>query len=131
MGNVILKQPSTRPVGELYFFADCEESLELGDPVYVSSVDYVEKPTNHKNSKPVVGIAVQKINSTRVKVQTFGNCDIDIDGLSVSTQVFLGTDGSVSNTITTDGYTHTLGHCYYTDKLFINISPIRVKRNPF
>ena len=131
MGNVILKQPSTRPVGELYFFADCEESLELGDPVYLYSLDYVEKPINHKNIKPVIGIAVQKLNPTRVKVQTYGICDISIIGLTVSPFVFLSNTGDLSTILPLDGFRHVLGNCFYAEKFFINISSDRIRRNPF
>lgn len=131
MGNVILKQPSTRPVGELYFFADCEETLELGDPVYLSSVEYVEKPTDHKESKPVIGIAVQKQTTTRVKVQTYGICEINITGLAVSPTVFISPTGDLTSTLPTDGYIQHIGQCFYDEKLFINISMTRVKRNPY
>lgn len=111
----------------------CDISTEIGDVVYIDSIETntIVVNTDNRNYFPSVGVVVKKLTNTSAKVQIFGECALPFTNLQKSKNVFLGIDGKPTNIIPDNGFIQKIGFCLEDSKFFISVDYWRVKRTPF
>ena len=112
---------------------DCDSNVIAGNVVYLSDTiaNKVIKFTNNRSAFLPIGVAISKYSSTRVKVQLYGECMLTFPTLDEGKPVYLSASAIPSSTIPTTGYIQILGYSLTNTNIYINISEMRIKRNPF
>lgn len=103
---------------------DCDSSTLVGQPVILSNseVNKVVVTNNNIDSMPVFGIIEYKITATTCKVITHGYSDVTFDGLVKNKNIFLSSEGTLTQEVPSTGYMQLLGIAYEDNKMYVNIN---------
>jgi len=116
-----------------YVILDCDTSVAVNNLVYVSNYidNYAVKAIDNKSGSPVIGIVVEKIDSTTAKIQVTNEPNITYSGLTLGEKVFVSSTGVPTTSLPVGGYIQIIGICKDVNKVFLNVDYRRIKQNPF
>jgi hypothetical protein len=108
---------------------ECLVSLAVGDLVMESLtiVNGVDKTIDNTDTRPTMGIVLEKPTTTTCKVLLVGTVQ-GFSGLTKASRVFLNTDGTITDVAVGTGYLQCLGTVRDVDTVDFNPQLIRVKR---
>jgi len=123
----------TGEIAELIKTFNCASSAAVDDVVFHSNsaTETVVVNSDNKDIGPSIGIITNKPTSTTCKVLLYGSCSATFSGLTVGKKVYVSSSGVPTATLPTTGYVQVLGMCYENNKIFVNPTIERIKRNPF
>lgn len=106
---------------------DCEASASVGDIVYQDALNDTKVLVNTTNteSKPSIGVIIEKLTTTTCKVLVLG-INAGYSGLSIGSKVFLDTDGTTTSTKPSTGYVQTLGIAVSATQIYFSPNATRV-----
>ena len=109
---------------------DCVVGANVGDLVMESLTvaNTVDITTNNVDTRPVVGVIVEKPTTTTALIANSGTI-LGLAGLNKGKTVFLGVSGDITSIPPTTGYIQYLGVANEVDEVNFQPSIIRVKRN--
>lgn len=109
---------------------NCLVGASVGDLVMESAsvANTVDITTNNVDSRPIIGVIVEKPTTTTARIASSGTVT-GLSGLSKGDTVFLSASGTITSTVPVSGYIQYLGVASEIDEVNFQPSIIRVKRN--
>ena len=106
---------------------DCEVSAAVNDIVHQDAISDTKVIVNVNNTetKPSIGVIVEKITTTRCKVLILG-IQGGYSGLSIGDKIFLDTDGTPTSSKPGTGYIQTLGIAVSASQIYFTPNATRV-----
>lgn len=107
---------------------DCPSDVSLRDLVYLDLVssETVKKALSNTTVNHVIGFVAQKISDTRCRVLIAGTLG-GFSGLLAGRSVFVGADGSLTQTRPESGYLQRVGVAVSENKILVVTGDSRVK----